>query len=151
MVGRRTFDALPIGELYKRTRHSDRVIEHDQAGNLKQIRLVLVWEPVPPGRTVHFWLNGATQSGLVVPVPTVEPKILDLTIIGCMTGRTGKGKRFRVDVIYGVAPGLQMNYKDVTALIKIITQKLQEEFPDKNITGITREVFAIEEQQAWDS
>jgi len=67
-----------------------------------------------------------------------------------MTGRTGNGKRFRVDAVYGRAPELRLNSKDDNALIKIITAKLEEEFPDKQITGITREVFAIEEQAPWD-
>jgi len=144
-------EARPIGELYKRASHSDRVIEHE-ANNLRKVKLVLVWESIQAGRTTHFWVNGATQSGLVVPIPTAKPKILDLTIIGCMTGKTGSGKRFRVDAIYGYGPpGLKLNSKDVNALIKIITEKLEEEFPDKQITGISREVFAIEEQTSWDS
>ena len=149
MVRRRSFEAQPIGELYKRAPPRDGVVEHEPQ-NLREIRRALVWESVPSGRTIHFWLNGATESGLIVPIPIAEPKILDLTIIGCMTGRTGNGKRFRVDVIYGTGPGLHLNSKDFNALIKIIAERLQEEFPDKQITGITREVFAIEEQAPWD-
>ena len=149
MVRRRSFEAQPIGELYKRAPPRDGVVEHEPQ-NLRQVKLVLVWESIQAGRTVCFWANGATESGLIVPIPIAEPKILDLTIIGCMTGRTGNGKRFRVDVIYGTGPGLHLNSKDFNALIKIIAERLQEEFPDKQITGITREVFAIEEQAPWD-
>ena len=150
MVRRRTIDARPIGELYKRAHHTDRVPEHE-AENLRKVRLILVWESIPAGRTVHFWLQGETESGLTVSIPTAPPKVLDLTIIGCMTGRSGNGRRFRVDAVYGSGPpGLRLNSKDVNALVKIITAKLEEEFPEKQITGITREVFAIEEQKAWD-
>ena len=150
MVRRRTIDARPIGELYKRAHHTDRVPEHE-AENLRKVRLILVWESIPAGRTVHFWLQGETASGLTVSIPTAPPKVLDLTIIGCITGRSGNGKRFRVDAVYGSGPpGLRLNSKDVNALIKIITAKLEKEFPEKQITGITREVFAIEEQKAWD-
>ena len=149
MVRRRSFEAQPIGELYKRAPPRDGVVEHEPQ-NLREIRWALVWESVPSARTIHFWLNGDTESWLVVPIPIAEPKILDLTIIGCMTGRTGNGKRFRVDVIHGTGPGLHLNSKDFNALIKIIAERLQEEFPDKQITGITREVFAIEEQAPWD-
>ena len=135
---RRTIEARPIGELYKRVPLNERVIEHE-GNNLQKVKLVLVWESIQAGRTVHFWVNGATQSGLVVPIPTVEPKLLDLTII-------------RVDAIYGYGPpGLKLNSKDVNGLIMIVKQKLQEEFPDKQITGISQEVFAIEEQASWDS
>ena len=150
MVRRRTIEAKPIGELYKRAPHSDRVIEHE-AENLRRVRLILVWESIPAGRTVHFWLHGETDSGLTVSIPTAPPKVLDLTIIGCITGRNSNGKRFRVDAVYGSGPpGLRLNSKDVNALIKIITAKLEKEFPGRQITGITREVFAIEEQKAWD-
>ena len=148
---RRTIEARPIGELYKRVPLNERVIEHE-GNNLQKVKLVLVWESIQAGRTVHFWVNGATQSGLVVPIPTVEPKLLDLSIIGCITGRANNGKRFRVDAIYGYGPpGLKLNSKDVNGLIMIVKQKLQEEFPDKQITGISQEVFAIEEQASWDS
>tara|TARA_R100000306_G_scaffold54314_1_gene51506 strand:+ start:41 stop:496 length:456 start_codon:yes stop_codon:yes gene_type:complete len=150
MVRRRGIDAQPIGELYKRARHSDRISDHE-VENLRKVRLILVWESIPKGRTVHFWLHRETKSGLTVSIPMAPPKVLDLTIIGCLTGRSGTGKRFRVDVVYGLGPpGLKLNGKDVNALIKIITEKLQEEFPEKQITGITREIFAIEEQKAWD-
>ena len=148
MVRKGTIDARPIGELYKRTRHSERPSEYEPQ-NLRQIRLILLWDDIKPGRTVHFWTHRVSESGIVTPIPTVQFKPLDLTIIGSIFGRNNS--RFRVDVIYGTAPNLKLRFKDYVALIEIITQQLQEEFPDKEIKSFTKDVISIEEQAPWES
>lgn len=150
MVRRGAIDGQPIGALYKRARHSDKVSEHEPQ-TLRQVRFALFWEPIPAGRTIHFWSSKVAESGAVVPIPTADPKKLDITVIGCLSGRNGKGKRFRVDVIHGTGLGGMLKHRDFNALIDVIKRRLQEEFPEQNITGITRDVFDLEEKVRWDS
>ena len=147
MVRKGTIDARAIGELYKRTKFSERRIEYEE-DNLRKIRMVLLWDGVPKGRSVMFWRHQTIESGLVTAIPTADFQALDLTIIGCIYGR--KSARFRVDAVYGTAPDMTLQYQDYVALIKIIKERLQEEFPDKQIQSFTKDVISIEEQAPWE-
>ena len=150
MTRQRIIDAQPIGALYKRASHIDKVVEHESE-NLRHIQFVLYWEPIPTGRTVHFWATGTTDSGASVLQPIAPPKTLDVTVIGCMSGRRGNGKRFRVDVIHATGLGNVLKNKDLNALIDIIKNRVQEEFPEQRIIGITKDIFVLEEKARWDS
>ena len=149
MARHRIIDGQPLGALYKRARYGDKAFEHGTE-NLKQITFALHWEPIPTGRTIHFWPTEVADSAMAAAIPMGEPQKLYLTIIGCLSGRRGNGKRFRVDAIHGIGLGYVLKNKDFNALTNIIKYKLQEEFPDQTITGITRDVFVLEEK-AWDS
>jgi hypothetical protein len=149
MVRQRIIDGQPIGDLYKRSRNSDKTFEHETE-NLRQVKFALHWEFIPLGRTVHFWPTGVADATMAEPIPMAEPQKLDLTIIGSLSGRRGNGKRFRVDAIHGIGFGGALKNKDFNALISIIKCKLQEEFPSRTITSMNRDVFVLEEK-AWDS
>ena len=149
MVRRGAIDGQPLGALYKRARHRDKAFEHETE-NLRQVTFALYWEPIPAGRTIHFWSTGVADAAMAEPIPMTEPQKLDLTIIGSLSGRRGNGKRFRVDAIHGIGFGGVLKNKDFSGLINIIKYKLQEEFPEQTITGITRDIFVLEEK-TWDS
>jgi hypothetical protein len=150
MIRHKIIDAQPIGDLYKRAPLNENVADH-ATENLTEVRLVLYWEPIPAGRTVHFWSGETASSAMTAPITGAEPQEMRLTIIGCRSGRRGNGKRFRVDSIHGTGIGKVLKIRDFKALMNIIKYTLQEAFPEQNITGITKDVFVLEEKARWDS